>query len=124
MKAVRFDHYGDIEVLDVVDVPEPEPEPGDGEVLVRVKAAGVNPGEALVRTGVLHDRFPASFPSGQGSDFAGIVERTGGGVADWRAGDEVIGFTNNRASHAELVAVDASNLTRRPSAASSIGWRP
>jgi hypothetical protein len=43
MKAVRFDHYGDIEVLDVVEVPDPVP--GEGQVLVRVKAAGINPGE-------------------------------------------------------------------------------
>jgi NADPH:quinone reductase-like Zn-dependent oxidoreductase len=114
MKAVRFDHYGDIDVLHVADVPDPVPM--RGEVLVRVKAAGVNPGEALIRTGALHDRWPATFPSGQGSDFAGIVERPGEGVGDWRPGDEVIGFTDSRASHAELVVVGADQLTRRPPA--------
>ena len=60
MKAVRFDRYGDIDVLQVVEVPDPVP--GDGEVLVRVKAAGINPGEAAIRTGALEERFPATFP--------------------------------------------------------------
>lgn len=112
MKAVRFDHYGDVDVLDVREVPDPEP--GHGEVLVRVRAAAINPGEAGIREGRMHARFPATFPSGQGSDLAGVVESTGPGAAGWRPGDEVIGFTNNRASHAELVLADARNLTRRP----------
>jgi NADPH:quinone reductase-like Zn-dependent oxidoreductase len=114
MKAVRFGTYGDIDVLDVVEVPDPVP--GEGEVLVRVRAAGINPGEAVIRKGALHDRFPATFPSGEGSDLAGIVERAGAGVDRWHPGDEVIGFTNKRASHAELVIVDAANLTLRPAA--------
>jgi NADPH:quinone reductase-like Zn-dependent oxidoreductase len=116
MRGVRFDHYGDIEVLEVVEVPDPAP--GEGQVLVRVKAAGINPGEAAIRNGALHDRWPATFPSGEGSDLAGVVEHTGPGVERWHAGEEVIGFTNRRASHAELVVVDAENLTPRPSAVS------
>ena len=114
MKAVRFESYGDIDVLNVVEVPDPLP--GQGEVLVRVKAAGIGPGETMVRKGFLHDRWPATFPSGQGGDLAGVVEQTGQGVDDWHAGDEVIGFTNNRASHAQLVTVAAENLTPRPAA--------
>ena len=69
MKAVRFDEYGPVAVLDVRDVPIPEA--GPGQVLIRVKAAGINPGEAKIRDGLLHERWPATFPSGQGSDFAG-----------------------------------------------------
>ena len=48
-KAVRFEEYGGVDVLHVVDVPRPEP--GPGQVLVRVKAAGINPSEAVIRTG-------------------------------------------------------------------------
>jgi NADPH:quinone reductase-like Zn-dependent oxidoreductase len=114
MKAVRFKAYGDLDVLEVDDVGDPVP--GNGEVLVRVKAAGINPGEAAIRKGLMHSRFPATFPSGEGSDLAGVVEQTGPGVERWHHGDEVIGFTNNRASHAELVVVDAENLTPRPAA--------
>jgi NADPH:quinone reductase-like Zn-dependent oxidoreductase len=115
MKAVRFDDYGDIDVLNVVEVPDPVP--GDGEVLVRVKAAGINPGEASIRKGLLRDRWPATFPSGEGSDLAGVVEQVGGGSI-WTAGDEVFGFTDNRASHAELALVEAKNLTARPAGVS------
>ena len=113
-QAVRFDRYGGVDVLDVVDVDAPTA--GAGEVVVRVKAAGINPGEASIRAGLLHDRWPATFPSGQGSDLAGVVEEVGADVADVAVGDEVIGFTHNRASHAELVAVEAHDLTPRPSA--------
>jgi NADPH:quinone reductase-like Zn-dependent oxidoreductase len=111
-KAVRFDEYGGRDVLRVVDVPVPEP--GEGQVLVQVRAAAINPGEAKIREGALHDRFPATFPSGQGSDLAGVVVRTGPGVHGFAAGDEVLGFTDERASHAEHVLVDAANLTARP----------
>jgi NADPH:quinone reductase-like Zn-dependent oxidoreductase len=76
-RAVRFDHYGGVDVLDVVEVDAPSA--GEGEVVVRVEAAGINPGEAAIRQGVLHDRWPATFPSGQGSDLAGVVTEVGPG---------------------------------------------
>jgi NADPH:quinone reductase-like Zn-dependent oxidoreductase len=114
VKAVRFDEYGGIDVLKVVEVPQPVP--GAGQVLVRVKAAGINPGEAKIRDGLLHARWPATFPSGQGSDLAGIVAETGAGVTGFLAGDEVIGFTDNRASQAEYALAEAQNLTTRPAA--------
>ncbi len=114
MKAVRFEKYGDVDVLNVVEVPAPVPE--EGQVLVRVKAAGINPGEASIRKGLLHERWPATFPCGQGSDLAGVVEQVGPGVTRWQPGEEVIGFTDARASHAERVVTDADNLTSRPPA--------
>jgi NADPH:quinone reductase-like Zn-dependent oxidoreductase len=113
-KAVRFDAYGDIDVLEVRDVPRPVP--ADGEVLVAVKTAGINPGEAMIRRGALHDRWPATFPSGQGSDLAGVVAELGDGVDGVAEGDEVIGFSDQRASHAEFVTVPAAQLTKKPSA--------
>jgi NADPH:quinone reductase-like Zn-dependent oxidoreductase len=112
MKAVRFGEYGGVEVLQVVDVPRPVP--GPGQVLVQVKAAGINPGEAKIREGLLHDRWPAVFPSGQGSDLAGIVAHTGLDVTTAAVGDEVIGFTDHRASQAEYALAEAGNLTGRP----------
>lgn len=116
-KTVRFNEYGGIDVLQVVDVPDPTP--GRGEVLVRVKAAGINPGEASIRQGLMHDLWPATFPSGEGSDLAGVVEATGDGVTQWSAGDQVIGWTDKRASHAELVVVNPDQLTPRPP---EVGW--
>lgn len=112
MKAVRFDQYGGIDVLDVRDVPVPEP--GPGQVLVQVKAAGINPGEAKIREGVLHERWPATFPSGQGSDLAGIVEAAGPGVAGFAPGQEVIGWVDTRSSQAEYAVVEAANLVPKP----------
>jgi NADPH:quinone reductase-like Zn-dependent oxidoreductase len=112
-QAVRFERYGDVDVLQIVEVPRPVP--GHGQVVVRVKAAGINPGEASIRAGLLHERWPATFPSGQGSDLAGVVDEVGDGVTGVAVGDEVIGFTHDRASQAELVAVEADHLTPRPS---------
>src|SRR5271154_4968825 len=66
-RAESFDTYGGLEVLQVVEVDRPAP--GPGKVLVRVKAAGINPGEASFRKGMFADRWPATFPSGLGSDF-------------------------------------------------------
>jgi len=112
-KAVQFDSYGGIDVLEVREVPRPVP--GAGEVLVAVKAAGINPSEAVIRSGALHHMFPAAFPSGQGSDFAGVVAELGPGVSGVAVGDEVIGFSMRRSSHAEYVTVPANQLTPRPS---------
>jgi NADPH:quinone reductase-like Zn-dependent oxidoreductase len=114
VKAVRFDEYGGVDVLKVVDVPRPIA--GPGQVLVGVKAAGINPGEAKIRDGLLHSRWPATFPSGQGSDLAGIVAETGPGVTGFEAGDEVIGWTDSRASQAEYVIVEPEHLTPKPPA--------
>jgi NADPH:quinone reductase-like Zn-dependent oxidoreductase len=111
-KAVKFDTYGGLDVLEVRDVPRPIP--AKSQVLVRVKAAGINPGEAAIREGALRARFPATFPSGEGTDFAGIVEEVGEGVTTFAAGNEVVGYTHDRASHAEFVVVDPDHLTARP----------
>jgi NADPH:quinone reductase-like Zn-dependent oxidoreductase len=111
-RAVKFDEYGGTEVLKVVDVDPPAP--GPRQLVVRVKAAGINPREAKIRQGMLHERWPATFPSGQGSDLAGVVEQVGDGVEGFEPGDEVIGFTDERSSHAELVAVDAANVIPKP----------
>jgi NADPH:quinone reductase-like Zn-dependent oxidoreductase len=117
MKAVRFDEYGGVDVLYVADVPVPEP--GQGHVLVEVKATSINPGEAKIRQGALHAIWPATFPSGEGSDLAGVVTKTGPGVAGVAPSDEVIGFTDERASHAEYVTVAAQNLTAKPA---NVSW--
>lgn len=117
MRAVRFDQYGGVDVLEVREVEDPEASPG--RVLVAVKAAGINPGEIAIREGRMHDRWPATFPSGEGSDFAGVVQALGEGVTGFAAGDEVLGWTEERASHAELVAVPSDQLTAKPA---SVSW--
>ena len=79
-----------------------------------MKAAAINPGEAMIRRGALHDRWPATFPSGQGSDLAGVVAEVGPDVHTVTVGDEVIGFTDNRSSQAQFVVVPAGHLTAKP----------
>ncbi len=111
-RAVRFDSYGGPDVLYVTDIERPEP--GAGEVLVEVRAAGINPGEAGIRTGALHERFPATFPSGEGSDLAGVVIEVGDGVSDFAVGDEVLGFSFQRSSHATHASVPVDQLIHKP----------
>ncbi|WP_405162703.1 NADP-dependent oxidoreductase [Nocardia sp. NBC_01499] len=116
-KAVRYNEFGGIDVLRVDEVERPVP--GDGQVLVRVKVAGINPSEAAIRTGAVAHIFPSTFPSGQGSDLAGVVEEIGADVGGFSPGDEVIGFSQRRASQAELVLVEVGDLIRKPA---NISW--
>ncbi len=111
-RAVRFDHYGGTDVLYVAQVPMPTP--ASGEVVVAVKAAGINPGESAIRSGALQDRFPATFPSGEGSDLAGIVATVGVGVSEFAVGDAVLGFSWDRSSQATHVSVPTSQLIHKP----------
>jgi NADPH:quinone reductase-like Zn-dependent oxidoreductase len=117
MRAVRFEEYGGVDVLEVREVEDPVA--GPRQVLVAVKAAGINPGEIGIREGRLHERWPASFPSGEGTDLAGVVTAVGADVSAFAAGDEVLGWTEQRASHAELVVVPADQLTAKPA---SVSW--
>ena len=76
-KAVQLSAYGGLEQLEIADVAKPEPKAG--EVVVRVIAAGTNPGEISIREGFLKSMYPMAFPSGQGTDFAGRVDSVGAG---------------------------------------------
>jgi NADPH:quinone reductase-like Zn-dependent oxidoreductase len=117
MKAVRFDQYGAVDVLQVCEVEDPVA--GREQVLVAVKAAGINPGEIAIREGRLHERFPATFPSGEGTDLAGVVQAVGADASAFAVGEEVLGWTEQRASHAELVVVPSDQLTAKPA---SVSW--
>jgi NADPH:quinone reductase-like Zn-dependent oxidoreductase len=117
MRAVRFDQYGDRDVLHIAELEVPEP--GPGEALVKVRAAGINPGEAMIRKGFLDERWPATFPSGQGTDLAGVISAVGDGVSEFAAGDEVLGWSWARSSHAEWVTVPVTQLVTKPA---SLRW--
>jgi NADPH:quinone reductase len=111
-RAVQFDHFGDVDVLEVVEVPTPRP--GPDRVVVEVRAAGINPGEALIRVGAVEKIWPARFPSGEGSDFSGVVVAVGDEVKDFAPGDQVLGWSDERSSHATHVSVPSSHLVRKP----------
>ncbi len=111
-RAVQFDEYGGLDVLQVREV-EIAP-PGKEDVVVEVKAAGINPGETAIREGRLDDQWPATFPSGQGSDLAGVVTEVGIDVTGFAPGDEVLGWSWDRSSQAEVCVVPADQLIRKP----------
>lgn len=115
-RAVRFDSYGDVDVLHVEDIELPDPAPG--QVRVQVRATGINPGEAAIRSGALDEMFPTTFPSGQGSDLAGTVAAVGDGVDQFAVGDEVLGYSWDRSAHAEAAVVPVDQLVTRPPALS------
>src|SRR5665213_119699 len=116
-KAVQFDEYGDVGVLKIVDVDIPKA--NNNEVVVKVYAAGINPGESKIRDGSMQNMFPAAFPSGEGSDLAGVIEAVGSKVSKFKVGDEVAGHSDNRSSHAEYVKVDENMVVIKPK---SVDW--
>ena len=111
-RAVRYSKYGGVDVLQVVEVDRPVPAPG--QFLLKVKATGINPGEAFIREGGLHTAYPAVFPSGQGYDLAGVIEEVGQDAGPWAVGDEVVAFTFTRSAQAEYVLVESGHAVRRP----------
>jgi NADPH:quinone reductase-like Zn-dependent oxidoreductase len=111
-RAVQFDKYGGPDVLHLSELDIPVP--GKGQVLVKVKAAGINTGETAEREGAFAKIWPWPLPSGQGTDFAGIVEKVGEDITAFRKGDPVIGFTQKRDSQAEYVLAEADYLVPKP----------
>jgi NADPH:quinone reductase-like Zn-dependent oxidoreductase len=112
--AVQLSAYGGVDQLRIVDVAKPEPEPD--EVIVRVVAAGTNPGEISIREGLLRDMFPMDFPFGQGTDFAGRVDSIGAEVNGLAPGDDVLGWSERRSAQAEYVASSPARLIPKPAA--------
>ncbi len=111
MRAVVLEAFGPPDVLRVASLPVPQS--GPGEVRVRVRAAGVQPFDTLVRQGP--PPVPVAFPQQLGNEFAGTVDAVGEGVSGWAPGDEVIGWAFMR-SQAEYVVTAASSLVVRPPA--------
>ena len=113
VKAVRIHAYGGPDELRIDDIPKPDA--GEGQVLVRVKAAGLNPVDWKIRSGALAEHMPLELPATLGGDIAGTVEAVGAGVENFSVGDEVFGFTDTvTGGYAEYVAVSADRLAQKP----------
>jgi enoyl reductase len=110
--VVVFDEYGGPDVLHVIDAPVPEP--GPGEVRVAVRAAGVQPADAMLRSGRFSQWSAATFPQRLGNEFAGVVEALGDGVTEWAVGDEVIGWVQAKAYAQHVVAAQTDMATKPP----------
>ncbi|TPK44212.1 NADP-dependent oxidoreductase [Mesorhizobium sp. B2-5-4] len=119
MRAVTQNSVGGPDVLVIAELPDPTPRAG--EVLVRVKAAGINPVDGAVRAG----NYPllGEPPFILGWDISGTVEALGAGVTSFKVGDEVFGmprFPKQAAAYAELAAVPADEIALKPTQADHI----
>ncbi len=119
MRAVRFERYGDSDVLEIRTVPVPQP--GRDEVLVRVHASGLNPKDPIVRQGSLRLITGRKFPRGTGYDFSGQVVAPGARVSDLARGDRVWGFLDGfrGGAAAEYAAIPRAWLEPMPE---RLGW--
>jgi NADPH:quinone reductase-like Zn-dependent oxidoreductase len=112
IKALLLTRYGGPETTVISSVSAPQP--GHRQILVRVKAAGINGLDWKVREGYVRDAFPLQLPTVLGLELAGVVEGVGPGTSAFRIGDRVMGPLGGLGAYAELVAVDESNLCRIP----------
>lgn len=120
MKAISTQRYGDPEVLTYSDLPDPKVAPDS--VLIRVRAAGVNPVDWKSLAGYLDPMLNVHFPLIPGWDVAGVVEAVGVDAPEYEVGDEVIGYVRKddlqHGTYAELVAAPVRTLARKPAALS------
>jgi NADPH:quinone reductase-like Zn-dependent oxidoreductase len=112
IRALVLDRYGGSEATAISTVPAPEA--GPNQVLVRVKAAGINGLDWKVREGYVRDAFPLQLPVVLGIELAGVVEGVGPGTSRFQVGDRVMGAIGGLGAYAERVAVNESLLCRIP----------
>jgi NADPH:quinone reductase-like Zn-dependent oxidoreductase len=110
MSAVRVHDYGDSSVLKLEEVERPGP--GAGQVLIRLKAAGVNPADWKYRSGAYKRFMPLNFPWTPGLEGAGVIAAVGEGVTSFRPGQEVYGRVS--ASYAEYALADEKDIQPKP----------
>lgn len=111
MKAIRLHDYGNFEQLKYEDVPIPEIR--ENQILVKVYAASVNHLDIKKASGVMKENNPLQFPWIPGHDFAGVVEKTGSAVTDFKEGDKVYGNCAG-GSYAEYLAADVDKTVKMP----------
>ncbi|MEW2306668.1 NADP-dependent oxidoreductase [Streptomyces sp. NPDC006655] len=111
MKATVFDTFGGAEVLHEAETEIPEP--GPGQVRVRVRAVGVNPVDGKIRSGIMKAIFPTTLPAIPGGEIAGTVDALGEGVDLFKAGDEVLGWSDTGA-YAQYALATATALAPKP----------
>jgi alcohol dehydrogenase len=119
MKSARIKGYGSAREVIEIDQDSPTPkDPSEGKVLVKIKAAGVNPIDWKISEGYLQQVMPIEFPATLGWDFSGIVEKAGAGVSDIKQGEEVYGQSSvvmgGSGTFAEMALANADNIARKP----------
>src|SRR5215470_9154315 len=111
MKAIGVSEFGGPEVLKLQDVPEPRPD--SGQVLIRVKAVGVNPVDTYIRAGI-YPRKP-NLPYTPGTDAAGSVEGVGPNVKRFKVGDRVYTSSTVTGAYADIAVAEESRVHPLPS---------
>jgi NADPH:quinone reductase-like Zn-dependent oxidoreductase len=99
LKAVQYREYGSTDVLSIVEIDAPHA--GPDQIRIAVRAAGVNPLDWKLRSGIYRDFMPIDFPTSVGGEAAGIVDEVGVGVSDVAVGDSVFGISVRRTAMAE-----------------------
>ncbi|MEU2071395.1 NADP-dependent oxidoreductase [Streptomyces anulatus] len=111
MEAIVYEEFGGPGVLHL-ERRDP-PRPGPGQVRVAVRAAGVNPLDHKIRSGLMEGAFPTPLPATPGAEFAGVVLEAGEGVTEFAPGDEVLGWST-AGSYATEALAEAAALARKP----------
>ena len=119
MKSSQIKRYGGSEVVEINQSASLPNDPSEGNVLVNVKAAGVNPSDWKLREGFFKQMVPLQFPATLGMDFSGVIEKVGVGVAsDLKQGDEVYGqsgvFAGGSGAFAEMALANADKIAHKP----------
>ena len=119
MKSAQIKGYGSTSDVIEIDQNTPAPnDPSEGKVLVKVKAAGVNPTDWKISEGYMQQIMPLEFPATLGWDFSGIVEKAGAGVSDIKQGDEAYGRASvvfgGSGTFAEMALTNANNIAQKP----------
>ena len=116
MKAAYYEKFGDLNQIKVGELDKPEPT--EGEVLIKVKAAGVNPVDAAVARGMLKDAIPAEFPVIPGWDVAGVIEDRGYSARRFSKGDKVYAYARRpkikHGTFAEYISIPESYVAKCP----------
>ncbi|HSZ31901.1 MAG TPA: NADP-dependent oxidoreductase [Puia sp.] len=114
MKAIQIKKFGGPETLELVNIPKPDIK--ENEVLIRMKAAGVNPVDAKMRAGYLQKAIPVTLPKTLGWDASGIIETIGSRITRFKPGDEVYCATSFTAggSYAEFMAAPENEVALKP----------
>jgi len=118
-RAVLIRSYGGAAAVEVADIPKSEPK--EGQVLVRVRAAGVNGIDWKVREGNVRNAFPLPLPIVLGAELAGVVDAVGPGVSHLQVGDRVMGAMGRLGAYAEFVTVNAATLSHTPDGLDDVG---
>jgi NADPH:quinone reductase-like Zn-dependent oxidoreductase len=114
MKAIVIHEYGGPEVLKYEDLPRPEPK--EDQILVRVIAAGVNPVDGMIRSGMFAKNGKGAFPMVLGGDVAGVVEKVGNKVTKFKAGDPVFAYVSldSDGGYAQYAVVPERDAAPKP----------